>query len=222
MTSSISRWVARLFGERYDSGRCGAVTRRCLPGEVSRRGEPSHQGATGPAGGGVRGSGPAAGPAQRPRCGWRRRACPGRGSRVPMASESAGVDSDRPTRHAPVRSAFPRDRRASSEENVVPPLGRRDQTVEVEEQAFVIRALIPHRDLQCCTAVRAGCLDPPILVQGGADAECVSGAVAVPPPPGSLDPVGGWDAGERVRHPDVSGHWAENEACSACSAWSRS
>jgi hypothetical protein len=27
----------------------------------------------------------------------------------------------------------------------------------------------------------------------------------------ALGPVGGWDAGERVRHPDVTGHWAENE-----------
>jgi hypothetical protein len=79
-------------------------------------------------------------------------------------------------------------------------------------QAFVIKALIPHRDLRRLTAVRALCPDPPILVQGSADAECVSGAIAVPPPPGGLDPVGAWDAGERVRHPDVTGDWAENES----------
>jgi len=43
----------------------------------------------GRAGGGVRGSGSAAGPARRPRSGWRRRACPGRASR---ASGNSGGD----------------------------------------------------------------------------------------------------------------------------------
>ena len=56
MTSSVSRWVARLFGERYESWPPWGVTRRCLPGGMSRRGDPSPEGATGPAGVAVSGN----------------------------------------------------------------------------------------------------------------------------------------------------------------------
>ncbi len=51
MTSSISRWAAWLFGERYGSGPPWRVTRRWLPGGVSRGGDRSPEGATGQAGG---------------------------------------------------------------------------------------------------------------------------------------------------------------------------
>src|SRR6266700_8395202 len=46
MTSSVSRGVARLFGKRYEPGPPWGVTRRCLPGGISRRGDPSPEGAT--------------------------------------------------------------------------------------------------------------------------------------------------------------------------------
>src|ERR1700724_844568 len=55
MTSSISRWVARLFRERYEFGSPRGVTRRRLPGGISRRGDPSPEGATGQVGGAVSG-----------------------------------------------------------------------------------------------------------------------------------------------------------------------
>ena len=70
------RHIARRAASRRRS------SRRWLPGGVSRGGDRSPEGATGPAGGGVRGSGRAGGPGRRPRCGWRRRACPARGSRA--------------------------------------------------------------------------------------------------------------------------------------------
>jgi hypothetical protein len=38
--------VARLFGERYEFGWPWGVTRKCLPGGMSRRGAPSPEGAT--------------------------------------------------------------------------------------------------------------------------------------------------------------------------------
>jgi len=43
--------VARLFGERYGLPRAWGVTRRCLPGGISRCGDLSPEGATGPTGG---------------------------------------------------------------------------------------------------------------------------------------------------------------------------
>jgi hypothetical protein len=49
MGSSISRWVARLFEERYESRPPWGVTRRCLPGGMSWGGDPSPEGVTGPA-----------------------------------------------------------------------------------------------------------------------------------------------------------------------------
>lgn len=98
---------------------------------------------------------------------------------------------------------------ASSEDNVIPPAGRGDQAVK--EQAFVIGSLIAHRNPQRFTTVRARRLDPPVLVQGGADAECIPGTIPVPPPSGRLNTVGGGDTGERVRHPDVAGRGVENE-----------
>jgi hypothetical protein len=55
MTSSMGRWVAWLFGEQYESGPPWGVTRRCLPGRMSRRGDPHPK--VLPAGvGGVRGT----------------------------------------------------------------------------------------------------------------------------------------------------------------------
>ena len=84
---------------------------------------------------------------------------------------------------------------------------------DMEEQAFVIGALIPHRDLRCLTAARALCLDPRILVQGSADAGCplcprrnCGTTTARHPGPG-----GRLGRRRTVRHPAVSGHWAEND-----------
>lgn len=98
---------------------------------------------------------------------------------------------------------------ASSEDNVIPPAGRGDQAVK--EEAFVIGPLIAHRNPQRFTAVRARSLDPPILMQGGADAERIPGTIPVPPPSGRLNTVGGGDTGERVRHPDLAGRRVQNE-----------
>jgi hypothetical protein len=86
---------------------------------------------------------------------------------------------------------------------------RGDQAVK--EQAFVIGSLIAHRNPQRFTAVRARRLDPPVLVQGGADAESIPGAVPVPPPSGRLNTVGGGDTGEWVRHPDLACRQVQNE-----------
>ena len=72
--------VARLFGKRYGFPPAQGVTRRCLPGGISQRGDRSPEGATRSAGVRCQGTGRAAGPAWRPRCGWRPRACPGCGS----------------------------------------------------------------------------------------------------------------------------------------------
>jgi hypothetical protein len=98
---------------------------------------------------------------------------------------------------------------ASGEDNVIPPVGRGDQAVK--EQIFVIGPLIAHRNPQRFTAVRARRLDPPVVVQGSADAECIPGAVPLPPPPGRLNTVGGGDTGEWVRHPDLAGRQVQNE-----------
>jgi hypothetical protein len=72
---------AGLFGNNTNSRRCGASP-DCLPGGISLRGEPSPQVLPARLGCSVRGSGRVAEPARRPRCGWRPRACPGRGSRA--------------------------------------------------------------------------------------------------------------------------------------------
>jgi hypothetical protein len=88
---------------------------------------------------------------------------------------------------------------------------RADGDQAVKEQAFVIGSLIAHRNPQRFTAVRARRLDPPVPVQGGADAECIPGTVPVPPPSGRLNTVGGGDTGERVRHPDLVGRQVQNE-----------
>jgi hypothetical protein len=74
-------WWPGSSGKRYGSGPTWRVTRRWLAGGISRRGRSVTRRCYRPAGG-VRGSGPAAGPSRRPRSGWRRRACPGRGSRA--------------------------------------------------------------------------------------------------------------------------------------------
>ena len=327
-----------LFRERYEFLPAWDVTRRCLPGGNSRRGDPSPEGGTGP-GGGVRGSAraaassrstsssrPVSGSARpggatgsRPRCGGAasRRAARPAAPPMPRPRRSARAAPRHRPGHAPqtgrpgcsccsracaaqlgnestydrshlalagrsrplrwqqhrrgrdrrsgsgrhqksavgradrrlpgcraVRGRQSGERRSSRQacassltfstwivafhvdlapgsgpasQRSVPPSGRRDKAVE--EQAFVIRALIPHRGLRCLTAVRALCLDPLIVVQGSADAECVPCAIAVPPPPGSLDPVGGWDAGERfaILMSVVTGLRTR-----ACSAWSRS
>jgi hypothetical protein len=81
----------------------------------------------------------------------------------------------------------------------------------MKEQAFVIGSLIAHRNPQRFTAVRARRLDPPVLVQCGADAERIPGAIPVPPPSGRLNTVGGGDTGERVRHPYLAGRRVQNE-----------
>src|SRR5262249_40326394 len=76
MKASINSWLAWLFAKRYESRPPRGVTRRWLSGGVPPGGDRSPEGATGNRlGGGVRGSGRAAGPARRPRCRWRRRAC---------------------------------------------------------------------------------------------------------------------------------------------------
>jgi len=51
------------------------------------------------------------------------------------------------------------------------------------------------------------------------DALSVPGAIAVPPPPGILDPVGGWDAGERFA---ILLSVVTGLRTTACSAWSHS
>jgi len=75
---SRGRTAARPPGRQCQSGRADAPSpsgRACKP--VAPTTSPP-----GPDAAGVRGSGRAAGPARRPRSGWRRRACPGRGSRA--------------------------------------------------------------------------------------------------------------------------------------------
>jgi hypothetical protein len=54
-------------------------------------------------------------------------------------------------------------------------------------------------------------LDLPVDVQGGADPERVPGAVGIPPAAGGVDAVGGRDAGERIRHPDLVRRRVEHE-----------
>jgi len=74
--------LARLFGNSTNAGRRGASPEgACL---VEYRGAAIGHPKVPPGrlGGDVTESGRAAGPARRPRSGWRRRACPGRGSRV--------------------------------------------------------------------------------------------------------------------------------------------
>src|SRR5258707_6284125 len=78
-------------------------------------------------------------------------------------------------------------------------------TRQWKSKAVVIGTLIAYRDPRRLAAVTAGGLNPPALVQRGADAERIPGAVAKPPPPGGVNPVRGRDAGERVRHPDRAG-----------------
>ena len=74
--AAVADLLARLFGERYESLPPWGVTRRCLPGGISRRGEPSHQSATGQGGVSRQGSGRPAWPARRPRPGWSRIGAP--------------------------------------------------------------------------------------------------------------------------------------------------
>ena len=81
----------------------------------------------------------------------------------------------------------------------------------MEEQALVIRTLIVHCDPQRFATVRARCLDLPILMQGGANAKSIPGAVSEPPSSGGVNPVCCRDAGERVRHPDSARHRVENK-----------
>lgn len=68
-----------------------------------------------------------------------------------------------------------------------------------------------HRDVQCLSAVRAGGLDPSVGVQGGADAEGIPSAIAVPPPAVSVDAVRGRNGRERVGHQDFTGCLIEHE-----------
>jgi hypothetical protein len=98
---------------------------------------------------------------------------------------------------------------ASSNDNVIPPAGRGDQAGK--EQAFAIGSLIAHRNPQRFTAIQARRLDPPVLVQGGADAECIPGTIPVPPPSGRPITVGGRDTGEWGCHPDLAGRRVQNE-----------
>jgi len=95
--------VAWLFGKRYGFPPAQGVTRRCLPGGISRRGDPSPEGVTWPAGVWCQGSGPAAGPTRRPRSGWPGGSCALIGPGEPLRRVTA-VRAERPPRSAAVSS----------------------------------------------------------------------------------------------------------------------
>ena len=69
--------------------------------------------------------------------------------------------------------------RASGEDDVVPPVRRRDE--DVEEERLVVQALVANLDGDRLAAVGAGRLDPAVDMERGADAERVPRTVAVPP-----------------------------------------
>jgi aminopeptidase len=82
----------------------------------------------------------------------------------------------------------------------------------VEAERLVVEPPVAHRDRQRLAAIGTRRLDPAVGVQGGADADRVPGAVAVPPPAARLHPVGGRDDGEGVEHPQLVGSGIEDES----------
>ncbi len=78
-------------------------------------------------------------------------------------------------------------------------------TREWNKRALVIDALFTHFDRDRLAAIRARRLDSTIGLQRSTDADCVPGAVAVPPPTRSVHAVGGRHGGKRNRHSDLVG-----------------
>jgi aminopeptidase len=82
----------------------------------------------------------------------------------------------------------------------------------VEEQRRVSRATVPKLGSERLATVGAGRLDPAVGVQRGTDAECVPGAVAVPPAAAGVHAVGRRHDGERIEHPQLVGGGIEDES----------
>src|SRR4029077_3018420 len=91
--------------------------------------------------------------------------------------------------------------RASGEDDVVPPVRRRDEAMEKER--LVVGPLVAHLDLQRLAAVGARRLDPAVRIERSADPEGIPGAVSVPPTATRLHAIGGWHDGEGVQHPQL-------------------
>ncbi len=81
----------------------------------------------------------------------------------------------------------------------------------MEQEQLVIGSPITHVERNRLAAIGAGSLDVAIGVQRRTDPERVPGAVAVPPPSGSLNAVRGRHRREWVGHSNLDGARAEHE-----------
>ena len=102
--------------------------------------------------------------------------------------------------------------RCSREDDVVPPLARRDQAVE--QQACVIRSPVLHFNRHSLTAVRARCFQLSISVQGAEDAERVPCAIGVPPPTIGVYSIGTRDGREWIQHSGLGRRLVQHQTMS--------
>lgn len=99
--------------------------------------------------------------------------------------------------------------RASGEDDVVPPLRSRHQTVE--DQFRHVRTLIADEDGHGFAAVPAGGFDPSIRGEGGTDAERIPGTVGIPPAAACMHAVGRRNGGKWVCHADLAGFGIQHQ-----------
>ena len=91
--------------------------------------------------------------------------------------------------------------RTSGEDNVVPPVRGRDETVE-EKVGTVDRSTRDFHGVRLA-AVGTGRLDATVDIERAENAESVPGAVGVPPAAARMYPVRRWHRRKWVRHPDL-------------------